>query len=197
VQSRGGFQLIFRSQAASGFKCGPRRFLSRSNGQQLPWFLIATWECSLQALKVRDLATRAWTRTDYCFAGPLIYGFGACSWVDESLQESCNNQSLTLQDVTGTAQHTTYTSIHLKESTIMRVCVIAALSIATIEEWDRRVPYAFIQSKADAVQVNMLHSQPKVYMHSHRLQISFYVAIGALDPSAPANITTEEFYKQV
>jgi len=85
--------------------------------------------------------------------GPLIYDFGACNIADPTLQDSCNAQELTLQDITDTA-------------------------IGNIEAMEKAVTYGFIQSKADAV------------------QISFYIAVGALTPGADATITPEEFYTE-
>lgn len=85
--------------------------------------------------------------------GPLIYGFGACDLVDPTLQDKCNAQTLTLQDITD-------------------------LSIGNIAALNRGVSFGFIQSKADAV------------------QISFYIAVGALTPDSTATITPDEFYAE-
>ena len=86
--------------------------------------------------------------------GPLIKDYGACAVVDASLQESCQAETLTLQDITDT-------------------------SMAQIATYDGRVPYAFIQSKVDDV------------------QIAFYIAVGALTPNSKAFITPEQYYKEV
>lgn len=86
--------------------------------------------------------------------GPLIAGFNICPILDASLQASCEAGTLTLQDVTSKA-------------------------ISTINSKYAHVPYSFIQSKIDDV------------------QIAFYVAVGALTPDAKAAITPEEFYAEV
>jgi hypothetical protein len=86
--------------------------------------------------------------------GPLIYGYGVCDMVDPSLKSSCLAQTLTLQDITDTAMQ-------------------------QIAQYSQHVPFSFIQSKTDAV------------------QISFYIAVGALTPDSTAAITPEEFYTEV
>src|SRR3546814_669099 len=68
--------------------------------------------------------------------GPLIASFNICPILDSSLQASCKAGTVTLQDVTGTA-------------------------MANINKKYAHVPYSFIQSKIDDV------------------QISFYIAVGA------------------
>lgn len=55
---------------------------------------------------------------------------------------------------------------------------ITDTSLTNIAAMNRGVSYGFIQSKADAV------------------QISFYIAVGALTPDAQAAITPEEFYAE-
>jgi hypothetical protein len=86
--------------------------------------------------------------------GPLIQGFGTCPYLQSSLQTSCNAKTITLQDITD-------------------------LAIKNINAWARKVPFSFIQSKTDAV------------------QISFYVAVGVTNPDVAANITEAQFYNEV
>jgi len=86
--------------------------------------------------------------------GPLIYGYGICNTVDPSLKASCEAQTLTLQDITDTA-------------------------MTNIAAMNSKVPYSFIQSKVDDV------------------QIPFYMGVGALTPGADIFITPEQFYMEV
>ena len=57
--------------------------------------------------------------------GPLVYGFGLCSWnrLPPSLYDSCISQTLTLQDIT---------------TVLLQSCI--------------NIPFGFIQSKVDLVQ---------------------------------------------
>jgi hypothetical protein len=84
--------------------------------------------------------------------GPLIYDFGFCSagFLSSTLYQKCMNKQLTLVDI----------NMEFIAST-------------------KQIPYNFIQSKTDAV------------------QISFYIAVAETTGIKPASITPTEFYNDV